>query len=87
MRPDMTWREIVAIAPLLAGIVFLGVFPKPFFDRVNPSVDHLLTHVQQAAPQVHVPAQARPQVRYSVPSDQQVDGVNPTSTGSGGGGQ
>ncbi|HET6915155.1 MAG TPA: NADH-quinone oxidoreductase subunit M [Acidimicrobiales bacterium] len=87
VRPDMTWREIVAIAPLLAGIVFLGVFPKPFFDRVNPSVDHLLTHVQQAAPQVHVPAQARPQVRYSVPSDQQVDGVNPTSTGSGGGGQ
>jgi NADH-quinone oxidoreductase subunit M len=70
---DMTWREIVAIAPLLAGIVFLGVFPKPFFDRVNPSVDHLLDHVQHAAPQVHVPPQARPQVRYTVPSDQEVD--------------
>lgn len=72
-RPDMTWREIVAIAPLLAGIVFLGVFPKPFFDRVNPSVDHLLDHVQHAAPQVHVPAQARPQVHYTVPADQNVD--------------
>lgn len=72
-RPDMTWREIVAIAPLLAGIVFLGIFPKPFFDRVNPSVDHLLDHVQHAAPQVHVPAQARPQVHYTVPADQNVD--------------
>ena len=69
----MTWREIVAIAPLLAGIVFLGVFPKPFFDRVNPSVDHLLDHVQHAAPQVHVPAQARPQVHYTVPANQNVD--------------
>jgi len=73
VSPDMTWREIVAIAPLLAGIVFLGVFPKPFFDRVNPSVDHLLSHVQAAAPQVHLPAQARPQVIYSVPADQNVD--------------
>lgn len=72
-RPDMTWREIIAIAPLLAGIVFLGVFPKPFFDRVNPSVDHLLDHVQHAAPQVHVPPQARPQVHYTVPASQNVD--------------
>lgn len=78
---DMSWRELAAVAPLLAGIVFLGVYPKPFFDRVNPSVDHLLDHVQTAAPQVHVPAQGRPQVTYIVPSDQNVDG-HPTTAAS-----
>jgi NADH-quinone oxidoreductase subunit M len=78
---DMSWRELAAVAPLLAGIVFLGVYPKPFFDRVNPSVDHLLDHVQTAAPQVHVPAQGRPQVTYIVPSDQNVDG-RPTTAAS-----
>ena len=82
-RADMSWREIAAIAPLLAGIVFLGVYPKPFFDRVNPSVDHLLNHVQAAAPQIHVPPQARPQVRYSVPADQNVDTPATPASGSG----
>lgn len=70
---DISWQELAAVAPLLAGIVFLGVYPKPFFDRVNPSVDHLLGHVEVAAPQVHVPPQGRPQVVYQVPADQSVD--------------
>jgi NADH-quinone oxidoreductase subunit M len=76
---DMSWREIMAVAPLLAGIVFLGVYPKPFFDRVNPSVGHLLDHVQAAAPQVHVPAKGRPQVVYLVPSTQAVDPATATT--------
>ncbi len=84
---DMSWRELAAVAPLLAGIVFLGIYPKPFFDRVNPSVDHLLTHVQTAAPQVHVPAQGRPQVIYLVPANQNVDpSARTTSAALGGGG-
>jgi len=70
---DMSWRELFAVAPLLAGIVFLGVYPKPFFDRVNPSVGHLLNHAQAAAPQIHVPEQGRPQVAYTVPPTQNVD--------------
>jgi hypothetical protein len=87
----MNWRELAAVAPLLAGIVFLGVYPKPFFDRVNPSVDHLLDHVQAAAPQVHVPAQGRPQVSYIVPSAQNVDSggssASTASTATGGDGK
>ena len=53
---DITWREIGAIAPLLAGIVFLGVYPKPFLDRITPSVNYLLAHVQPVDPSAHVPA-------------------------------
>jgi NADH-quinone oxidoreductase subunit M len=45
--PDMTWRERVTMAPLVVLIVFLGVYPKPILDRINPSVDRLLGHVEQ----------------------------------------
>ncbi len=32
--------------PLLFLIVFLGVYPKPVLDRIEPSVDVLLVHVE-----------------------------------------
>ena len=44
---EMTWREGAVLAPLLALIVFLGVYPKPVLDRMEPSVDRLLTHVEE----------------------------------------
>ncbi len=70
--PDMTLREAVAIAPLLAGIVYLGVFPAPFLNRITPSVDHLLAHVELASG-LHVPPNASPRLSYRVPADQRVD--------------
>jgi NADH-quinone oxidoreductase subunit M len=42
---DMTWREGLVMIPLLAGIFFLGVFPKPVLDRIEPAVDRLIQHV------------------------------------------
>ena len=45
--PDMTWRERAAMAPLVALIVFLGVYPKPALDRINPSVRSLVEHVER----------------------------------------
>ena len=33
------------IAPLLVLIVFLGLYPKPMLDRIEPSVERLLAHV------------------------------------------
>jgi NADH-quinone oxidoreductase subunit M len=71
---DMTWRERGAMVPLIAGIVFLGIYPKPFLDRVTPSVDHLVSHVYQADPGLHVPKQGRPGHLYAVPANQAVDG-------------
>jgi NADH-quinone oxidoreductase subunit M len=77
---DMSWREIGAVAPLLAGIVFLGIYPKPFFDRVNPSVGYLLAHVQQVAPNAHVPSPGPSAIQYTVPPDQDVNVVPPAAT-------
>lgn len=35
--PDLNTRELVMLAPLLIGIVFIGMFPKPLIDRIEPS--------------------------------------------------
>src|SRR5204863_4385308 len=43
---DINWRERAIMAPLLALIVFIGVYPKPMLDRIQPSVDQVLTHVE-----------------------------------------
>jgi NADH-quinone oxidoreductase subunit M len=45
--PDMTWRERAIMLPLVVLIVFLGVYPKPVLDRIQPSVDRLIAHVEQ----------------------------------------
>jgi NADH:ubiquinone oxidoreductase subunit 4 (subunit M) len=44
--PDLTWREGLVMAPLLGLIVFLGVYPKPMLDRIEPSVVKLVEHIE-----------------------------------------
>jgi NADH-quinone oxidoreductase subunit M len=34
------------LAPLLGLIVFLGIYPKPVLDRMTPSIDRLIVHVE-----------------------------------------
>ena len=46
---DMTWREGAVMAPLLALIVFLGVFPRPVLERIEPAVDRLIAHVEEGS--------------------------------------
>ena len=67
---DLSWREIGAVAPLLAGIVFLGVYPRPFLDRVTPSVNYLLDRVEQVAPNAGVPPSTTNKVTFSIPANQ-----------------
>ena len=38
----MTWAERLAVAPLLAGMIFIGVYPQPLLNRIQPSVNHLV---------------------------------------------
>jgi NADH-quinone oxidoreductase subunit M len=78
---DITWREIGAVAPLLAGIAFLGIYPKPFLDRVTPSVSVLLTHVEHVAPNADVPSKGGASITYTVPPSQNVDNTPPPAGG------
>jgi NADH-quinone oxidoreductase subunit M len=43
---DMTFREALVMAPLIGLIVFMGVYPKPVIDRIEPAVDALIAHVE-----------------------------------------
>jgi NADH-quinone oxidoreductase subunit M len=50
MRRDLTVREAVVVAPLVALIIFLGFYPKPVLDVVNPAVKATLTDVGVSDP-------------------------------------
>jgi NADH-quinone oxidoreductase subunit M len=53
--PDLARGERLVIAPLIILIVLLGVYPKPVLDRITPSVNQLITHVDQVT-HTHEPA-------------------------------
>ncbi len=47
---DLLPREIVVVAPLIALLLALGVYPKPALDMINPAVTHTLTTIGQHDP-------------------------------------
>jgi len=34
------------LLPFLVAIVYMGVYPKPVLDRIQPSIDKLISHVE-----------------------------------------
>ena len=48
-----------AIAPLIALILFLGVYPKPVLDMINPAVVRTMHDAGQTDPAPTVPAGAQ----------------------------
>jgi NADH-quinone oxidoreductase subunit M len=50
--PDLSIREIVVLAPLVALILLLGFYPQPVLDVINPSVGATLTEVGLTDPVV-----------------------------------
>jgi NADH-quinone oxidoreductase subunit M len=45
---DIGLREKLILAPLMVLIVFLGVYPKPALDRIEPAVEALLDRIEQS---------------------------------------
>jgi NADH-quinone oxidoreductase subunit M len=43
---DLGSREILILAPILAAIVLLGVWPQPLLDRMGPSLERVVARVQ-----------------------------------------
>ncbi|MXW42098.1 MAG: NADH-quinone oxidoreductase subunit M [Acidimicrobiia bacterium] len=44
---DLTWQEKLVMLPLVGLIVFMGVYPKPVLERMEPAVHLLIEHVEQ----------------------------------------
>ena len=44
---ELKWTEGLVMVPLIGLIVFLGVYPKPVLDRIEPSVEKLVLHIER----------------------------------------
>jgi NADH-quinone oxidoreductase subunit M len=50
---DLSAREIVTLVPLLLFIFWIGLYPRPFFHLMAPSVQNLVSTIQTAATAMH----------------------------------
>ncbi|MEU6311352.1 NADH-quinone oxidoreductase subunit M [Streptomyces sp. NPDC047014] len=57
--PDLRVREVLVVAPLIALLIGLGVYPKVLTDIVNPAVEHTMSDVKQTDPKPEVVVDAK----------------------------
>ncbi len=57
--PDLRLREVLVVAPLIALLIGLGVYPKVLTDIVNPAVEHTMSDVKQTDPAPEVDVEAK----------------------------
>ena len=55
---ELRLREGALLLPFIVAIAFIGIYPKPMLERIEPSVDRLIAHVEDRAgfdaPEPHV---------------------------------
>ena len=61
---DLKVSEGLVLLPMLVLIVFLGVYPKPMLERIEPSVDALIEHID-----ANVDDWSEPTADILIPSD------------------
>jgi NADH-quinone oxidoreductase subunit M len=47
--PDLNWREVSLMAPLVAVIIWLGVYPAPVLRRMETAAQALVTRVETSS--------------------------------------
>ncbi|MDW3176180.1 MAG: NADH-quinone oxidoreductase subunit M [Acidimicrobiia bacterium] len=65
---DLKVSEGLVLLPMLVLIVFLGVYPKPMLERIEPSIDALVAHIDR-----NVDDWSEPKAEILVPSDDHGD--------------
>ncbi len=53
---DMNWRERLVFAPLVALVLWMGIYPASFLDIMGPSVELLVERYQTALQEVETPS-------------------------------
>jgi NADH-quinone oxidoreductase subunit M len=46
---DLNLREVAMLAPIMALIIFIGVYPKPFLDRIEPAADRIVRQLNDGS--------------------------------------
>ncbi|MDP9069536.1 MAG: NADH-quinone oxidoreductase subunit M [Actinomycetota bacterium] len=49
LLPDLNGRELAMLGPILVLIVLIGVYPKPFLDRIEPSAQRIVDTFNQTS--------------------------------------
>jgi NADH-quinone oxidoreductase subunit M len=57
--PDLKIRELLAVVPLVALIIAMGIYPKPVLDVINPAVNATMSQVHATDPVPAHPAVAQ----------------------------
>ena len=47
---DFSFREVVVLVPLVFWTIFLGVYPQPFLERIEVSINHYIELVKSQEP-------------------------------------
>jgi NADH-quinone oxidoreductase subunit M len=45
--PDLRFSEGLLLLPLIGLILFMGIYPKPVIERMEPAVDALIVHIEE----------------------------------------
>jgi NADH-quinone oxidoreductase subunit M len=53
--PDLTVGEMAMLAPLVALVLLLGLYPKVLLDRIEPSTEAILDRIEAATDYVAPP--------------------------------
>jgi NADH-quinone oxidoreductase subunit M len=61
--PDLNARELTILMPLVILILWIGIYPRPFLDRMEPSVNRLVQYLEAVSTPVAVAPPAEPVVR------------------------
>jgi NADH-quinone oxidoreductase subunit M len=71
---DLNTREISIMVPLIVMIFVMGLYPKPFIDKMAPSIDRMI-QTTRTKQQVAVQAPAMPQAPAGMPAAGQHPGM------------
>ena len=52
---DLTPRELVVLLPIVAGIVWMGLYPKPILDRMESAAKRYVEYVEVGRPESPTP--------------------------------
>ena len=64
--PDLNGRELALLLPLVALILWLGFYPKPFLDRMAPAATAVLMASDDRSRTIEPPPTAAPELARGV---------------------
>jgi NADH-quinone oxidoreductase subunit M len=63
---DLTWREVLALAPLAVLALWIGLYPKFFLDRMAPELNRITATAAETVQTRFIPEERR--VEHKLPT-------------------